>query len=475
MTRDQKQIRREPDEYRDWYERLKGQGIYRAKAVSAHLSQLCKEVDGAQSMIDTAFRHVPASQVVEFFNRPVKELRALRNPFEFALLIASRYLPAFDSRDYKRLLAAFLRHLQHNAPTLIAVGYGAKVFKQSMWLDLLLNKVYFVKDLCRPPCNRDALCWRGTQSEGHLPILTTYEQADYIKYLDAEEAKRLENCRRELVNLCRSICVYLCTSIERGCMWEEVIYDCSRILAGLGADLVSFLERIDTVYRERVLIPYWHRARAGDQPSWGGYTDLADVASHVALELAVGFYSERMKPLLSGLSKKGCLGASCDLADFYADPAPFKRASQVYYDHADWYKYQVLELRSELLQSARELAANGRSPVELKPPQPPIPAKRLRLLCDSRTAVFESRSYPMGVQPFEVLRTLAQNSLREQPAMPKTTIYRQCQFDCKSDSPKKLFIKSGPAAERFWNLGLIEMVNRGCYRLGLPADQIEIV
>jgi hypothetical protein len=216
-------------------------------------------------------------------------------------------------------IAAFISALKLDKEHLVKVGWPSHQFRQSVWLDCWLERLYHVKN---PSVIRhdheDVLTYGWTpigisarfpgtsEHSGHREDTrgedASYEDASYMDEITSDDAIRLEAGRERFFELKVAILEELLRAVKARSpegLWER----CLKVLTGtLAAEEADFYLRVDRLYSGFDI-------RTGevvfDAPQYrpGGLTDLLTVMGHVEKELTFRTMDRVRKQIANPLNR----------------------------------------------------------------------------------------------------------------------------------------------------------------------------
>lgn len=252
-------------------------------------------------------QYIPAKRILNVLKYDGHE--SFTELASYSLYLEDPTTPLYSPSDLRRIIPSFRSHLIEGTESLEKTGYPHKRFKQSPWLDALLNKLYFVKwpRLVTRTHGKLNYSWSHQVAVTGTLRSCNYASADFMLVFKKNNAQRLETMRRRLHQIKLSIFAILSDALHASSLdklWLQCTEEFSRSLT---RSEMAFLIRMDKHYAKCRLVGPQHIAHTSLVAS-GGILDMFQLIHDVELELRLETFSsiiEQLGDTVNPLSSRG--------------------------------------------------------------------------------------------------------------------------------------------------------------------------
>ncbi len=441
-----------------------------------------------------------AECMLTFFER--SDLLRLARLEQFAVKLANDHSMIYDIFDWERLLFFLINHHRRHYSSFLETGYPKPGIEREQmdWHNWRFERFYPVKFIgysCSVPG-----WFRTTIIDGEEKALPCpYEKADYIPFLNANDAMRLgdEILRKKVLDTKGSVLGFILNEIgEREGKQTSVgkamssVKGCLQCISSfLNPEEVNFLLKMDVTYEKRLGFHgiSEHRKHITFDP--GGLSALLDTIGYIGEELALGLNSTIHDSIEDHKLKDTGIGVVLRLEEFYKDLLE----DRIHWLEDLYHKCETMQpdidgfwdeftklIKTQCLNSDLAEGFNPSSTIfagsndALRKSGPPL----FKIIEDDSSIVYDSNKYCLPDKHFRAVVFMANSHIAGNPWIHKSAIHEECDVNKKSMCAKsifKWFVDYHGAPERFAKDGLIKTNpnHDGSCQLDVEPEQIKTI
>ena len=444
-------------------------------------------------------QYIPAKRILSVLKYDGHE--SFTELASYSLYLEDPTTALYSLSDLQELIPMFRSHLIEGTEYFEKTGYPHKQFKESPWLNALLNKLYFVKwpSAVTETNGKLIYTWVHQATVAGAVRSFSYDRADFMLVFKKNDAERLESMRRKIHQLKLNILAVLSDSLKSNSL-THVWSDSLEILSkSLEKPEVDFLIRMDKQYEKcRLQVPK-NIANTYLLAS-GGILDTFQLIHDVELELRhqtfstiIGKLSNIVTPTLSHRprissgrlltsamylnrsKRRKFVGSTRQLLNLREGSSDEFRQRLMRSLKTEFGAIHVLTERTCVLHK-RFIEGRGDRGLEIIDEQGDT--KRFKIMQDDVSVVYGQDKYCLPDKFYIAVRYIARQHLISNPWVIKHAVYEECdvtQVYIQDMSVRRWFLKAGGSPERFARNGLIVSRQDGACRIPIPVNFIEII